>query len=119
MKIHSSENQDDICTNRYGKISYCRLSSTDDPQVALIGDSFAFSIYYGLDEYFKDRGKQLLLLWKGGCPPLLDVKIYTEKNGAELCNGEINIAINKIINSPNIKTVILMSNWHLYFVGNR
>lgn len=89
------------------------------PSVALIGDSHAGSIYYGIASEYLKRGKSLLLVTDGGCPPLYDVQFANEKQ-RQNCTSVIDPAFNYISSNPSVQTVVLsMLGGPAYIHGQR
>ncbi|MFN3611326.1 acyltransferase family protein [Tepidimonas sp.] len=74
------ENQDKGCLQsfrppvdpKYQGIIFCKQTSTASPDVLLIGDSHAVSLYPGLSEWLSQRGINLKHIGGSGTAPLLD-----------------------------------------------
>lgn len=119
IEWHDGDNQDNICQKYFGKIfNYCKLANDTMPTVALLGDSFANSYFYGLSEKLEKNGDHLVMLGAGGCPPIVDITSGFSGQG-DWCKSTSTIAIKQIINTPSIHTVILAANWHFYINGTR
>lgn len=119
LKWSDEDNFDTVCQKHFGKIySYCKLSNDAMPTVALIGDSFANSYFYGLSAQFGKSGDNLVMLGAGGCPPLIDITSGFSGQ-ADWCNSMSSDAIKQVSGMPSVHTVILAANWHLYINGTR
>jgi len=78
------------------------------PEVALLGDSHANHFYEGLQPALASDGTGLFAVGAGNCPPFPDVDIYLDqhvKHCSELFGG----ALDYVVNSPDIHSVILSS----------
>ncbi len=80
--------------------------ATKKPSVALIGDSHAGSLNYGIATEYLKRGRSLLLATEGGCPPLYDVQ-FADQNRSKACHSKIDITFDYILSNPTVQTVIL------------
>ncbi|MBM0107796.1 acyltransferase [Steroidobacter sp. S1-65] len=68
---------DRSCYARFGPaapINYCRSTSAEPPSILFIGDSRAHAIYEAAAPMFAAE-HSVMLLGRGGCPPLLHVRI--------------------------------------------
>lgn len=101
-----------VCAAGFGDASLPR----DDcaPQgatVALLGDSHAAHLRFGLAPYVESQGSRLLQLTKVSCPPLLG---YTRRNkfapnNLAECAAFQKSALDRIVRDPLIRTVVLGS----------
>lgn len=108
------------CHARYPESYYCMLEGKEPPTVALVGDSFANSLYYGLRDYYRARGQTLIQLGNGGCPPLLDIMSDpARQQGMNQCTERGNAYLLKLARDKRIGTILLAGNWHLYINGHR
>ncbi len=116
----NADNSDETCHKQFPGYEYCKISEDRKPTVALIGDSLANGYFPGLAEQFNAKGENLVMLGRGGCPPLLDVA-SGHSGGMDWCKGDENTsdALRSILKDKNIHTVILAANWHLYINGTR
>lgn len=95
--------------------TWCYQATTARPNIAVIGDSHARSLFPGLaDALEKRRVGNLLLI--GRCPALLDVKVRNSNSKDECLdlNGRI---IKLVASDPFIHTVVLVSRGPLYSTG--
>ncbi|WP_295458361.1 acyltransferase family protein [uncultured Thiodictyon sp.] len=119
VKWQDTDDADPVCRKRFGyHYKYCRLASDKSPSVALIGDSFANSYFPGLASEYNKLGDNLVMLGGSGCPPLIDI---TSGFAGEVdwCNSMGSNAIRVVAGRPDVRTVVLAANWHLYINGNR
>ncbi len=94
------------------------ISQTTQPDIVLVGDSHAHHFYPGLAEVMNETGKNLALISDAGCPPFLNVKSIHIGSGNDWCHAR-NDYLSEVRNDPNIDTVVLAANWHLYAKGYR
>ncbi|HEV2523913.1 MAG TPA: acyltransferase family protein [Gammaproteobacteria bacterium] len=119
IKWRDIDNSDSICQKQFEqKYNYCKLAKDETPSIALIGDSFANSYFQGLSEEFAKVGDNLVMLGTCGCPPLLDIKSGFAGQ-QDRCNAMNSNAIKAVAAMPNVHTIILAANWHLYINGTR
>ena len=108
------------CHSRYPEAYYCMLApDAAAPSVALLGDSYANALYYGLRDAYAKRRQTLVQLGNGGCPPLLDIASDYTRQGMNDCTARNNTYLRKIAADKSISTVVLAGNWHLYLIGRR
>lgn len=104
-----SLNRQSDCLNDFGKLGsegYCLRSGSAPITVALIGDSHANHLFYGLEAFYAKSGRGLINLGSGGCPPFFDLESRNVSVG-EVCQGKMNYALEYALNNPNIRTIIL------------
>lgn len=63
--------------------NYCRATSTQAPKIIFLGDSRAHALYEAMVPMLPDP---MLLLGRGGCPPLLNVRISGHAPNEEDCD---------------------------------
>ncbi|MBC7712843.1 MAG: acyltransferase [Rhizobacter sp.] len=98
-------------------LDYCMLAQkTKVPTVALIGDSHANALYFGLSPLFSNMNENLLLMGKGTCVPFSNVESGMV-GSPERCSKDINLAIDYALSSKEIKTIIITSRGPLYING--
>jgi peptidoglycan/LPS O-acetylase OafA/YrhL len=101
-------NSEARCVRRFGWDfrQYCLMSDPSlDPEIMLIGDSTANQLYYGLSTSLP-KGRNLLMLGRGGCPPLLGVT--TRLDDVDLRCEQVNDQWMRYATSTSsVKTVIL------------
>lgn len=102
---------------KLGMEGYCLRSSTAPISVALIGDSHANHLFYGLERFYSRLGQGLINLGSGGCPPFYDLESRNKKVG-EVCQGKMNYVLDYVVSSPSIKTVVLSGSSIQYTSGD-
>lgn len=104
-----TNNKTDDCINQYGGDQYCLITDINKPPTAaIIGDSHANHFYFGLNDYLKKTGGNLLLLGAGGCPPFLGVDRGKHPFFGNLnCFQRTNSLYQFVLNDSNIKTVFI------------
>ena len=97
-------------------IRYCSVSTSDKPNIALIGDSHSAALYNGLSEQLLSEGKGLVNL---GGRLFLDVATYPLGSNAEIeiYKGGIR-ATEFVAQEKSINTVILVSRGPFYLYDN-
>jgi peptidoglycan/LPS O-acetylase OafA/YrhL len=91
----------------------CHLGNEESPvSFAVIGDSHANSIAYGIDELSKQDNLHGVLLLRYTCPIASGIDVETNH-----CNDYQDLNISYVLNHPEIKTVFLISRWALYANG--
>lgn len=110
---HNGLDADDI---RNGE--ECRIGAMAvKPSIAVIGDSHAARITDALAESLVSVNLSAVTFNGSWCAPLRNFATNTPgKNG---CVGEINAALDQIVNRSEIRTVILFAQWANYTVGLR
>jgi peptidoglycan/LPS O-acetylase OafA/YrhL len=110
-----------LCLDYYGisdNIRYCRVSIYNGkrPHIALIGDSHAASLYYGLSNHLMKNKEGLLLI---GGRLFVDVATYPEGSQFEIdvYKGGI-LATNFVAKQREIDTVIMVSRGVGYIKSN-
>lgn len=83
------------------------------PSFALIGDSHAEAVKYGLKLAAISKGKSGVQYTKPGCRPIKGI----DKKGRKACLNFINTAIDDVINNNQIETVFLAGYWALAYHG--
>lgn len=83
---------------------FCMLSKDKKPEIALIGDSHAHSLYPGIAEQF--QASSVLLLGETACAPLLNTTSFPAR-GKNRCLKEFDETFKIISNTPSIKVVII------------
>ncbi len=115
---NKSYNSSKECLEKYPGDDYCNISNIlIPPDVAIIGDSHSNHFYWGLSEFYKKKGKNLLNMGAGGCPPLIGIDMsgpHTSPN----CYSRMNPIFNSILESNKIG-IVYISFWHAaYFANN-
>lgn len=111
------DRQDD-CTNYFQELGqqYCLRSGNKPPSVALIGDSHANHLFYGLANFYARSGQGLLNLGFRGCPPFYNLESWLQSD-EDMCKGRMNLLLDYILKEPGIKTVVLSGAWARYTSG--
>lgn len=90
------------------KMEYCRSFRTGAPDVLLIGDSHAGSLYRGLAPAYAQRSENLMNIGAPACVPFYDTESYARgMRGERDCKLIINRALDFATSSPSVRTVIL------------
>ncbi len=92
---------------------YGRKSIT--PTIALWGDSHSDAMVDGLGEWAEKRDQSLVHYYFSGCRPLVGTTRFG-KNSKKCYQYNFD-ALEKLLKSPDIKTVILMGRWVQYIKG--
>ncbi len=87
------------------------------PQIAIIGDSHAARISDALSERLDGAGKSAATFNASWCAPLM--RFSTDTPSKDGCTSFIGAAITRVIDDPEIKTVILFAEWANYTKGAR
>lgn len=115
---HSTE----YCQKIYAKnsvvpYSFCFAVSGETPEVAVIGDSHARHLMPGLIE---NSSKKFITLGMKATPAVFNIyEITAEPNKNKLYDQETMVtkALNHVLDTPSIKTVILASRWNLFLTA--
>lgn len=92
-----------------------------DNYILVWGDSHAAAVQKGLTSLFDEHGENALILWEGGCPPVLD--ILKEENGygeadTARCAAQTHYAREVMArDADKIKAVLLIGRWSYYTQG--
>lgn len=98
----------------------CPIGPKGDPKVLVWGDSHGRAFKEGLDKMAHERGTPGLLIWRGGCPPLIGVtKEERVSSAAEeaACAAAPDIIERGLAGTPSIDTVLLIGRWAYYETG--
>lgn len=105
-----TDNATPECIKKFGGggNAYCQIGDIGkEPTAILIGDSHAGHFFAGLNEYYKNKGENLLNMGAGGCPPVYDIEFGKSKiNSLPLECHHYRAAFNTLFDNPSIKTVI-------------
>ena len=96
----------DWCNDR--KASFCSYTG-DKPTFAIIGDSHARSLSYGLKEYIAAKGETLLTIGTGGCHLYLPSLYRDENKDYGVCEDELFDTIQGVSDDSDIHTVFITS----------
>ena len=101
-------------------IKICPIGPDGPPQVLVWGDSHARAFKEGLDLLADETNTAGLLIWRGGCPPLVDV-LKTERVSSLAEEAACATSSEKILqglkNAGSIETVLLIGRWAYYETG--
>ena len=99
-------------------MDYCRSSGAASPDVLLIGDSHAGSLYRGLAAAYEQRSQVLINLGEPGCVPFYDTETYLlGRRQVRDCRPIVNRMLAFATSSPSIRTVIFSLRGPKYMVG--
>ena len=105
-----------LCKNE-GESKGCRiLDPSDEPDVAVIGDSHAGHLASGLAEFYRQRNENVIIRLDAGCMPFYTIKIDGQKY-FDCFDNRINKALDFAITSNFIKTIILSGYGNLVLHG--
>ena len=92
---------------------YCRLSQATYPQYAIVGDSHAAQLYFGISQL--DSTHSWLLIGHNATPPLSQVQVITPDS--EIVNRErqMSYILGYLTSHDSIKTVVLAFYGNTYF----
>ena len=103
------------CLSRIGvpddRIRYCKITDSDYPEIALIGDSHAAALYEGLEPALVPTYASGLLMLGGAL--FVDVLVYNLLYGRAIAEGGL-IATKFVAENPKIKTVIISTRGPVY-----
>jgi peptidoglycan/LPS O-acetylase OafA/YrhL/lysophospholipase L1-like esterase len=93
------------------RINYCRTTSTSSPTILFLGDSRAQAIYEG-EVSLLQPDESVMLLGRGGCPPLLNVSIRGYDPNERDCDAVWRLFVD-YVQKANPKVVVLIGNGSL------
>jgi SGNH domain (fused to AT3 domains) len=108
------------CRTRVGsdKMSVCRSPGTGAPDVLLIGDSHAGSLYRGLAQAYVQRSQTVMNLGEPGCVPFYDTESYVLGMRQEKdCRPIVNRMLDFATSAPSVRTIILSTRGPMYMLG--
>jgi hypothetical protein len=108
--IRQGPRTDSLCVNSFpgakaGVVNYCKTTASSQPAVLFMGDSRSQAIYDGSVAVL-GRGYPLMLLGRGGCPPLLNVAIDSDSRERS-CNDSWNLLV-KYARQMQPKVIVLV-----------
>lgn len=101
-------------------IRICPIGPEGDPRVLVWGDSHGRAFKEGLDTLAHERETPGLLIWRGGCPPLIGVlKDESVSTPAEeaACAADSDRVQRGLAETPSIDTVLMIGRWAYYATG--
>ena len=107
---------DPECTAKYPSSQFCNITNINRPPDAIVfGDSHANHFYWGLSEYFKRNGGNLLNMGGGGCIPFFEIGGSAHPTLDFDCYTKMHDMYNFILHNKEIKTVFLSFHHSAYF----
>ena len=107
------------CLSRIGvpddRIRYCKITDSDYPEIALIGDSHAAALYEGLEPALVPTYASGLLMLGGRL--FVDVLVFNSPYERIVAEGGV-IATKFVAENPKIKTVIISTRGPVYMSRN-
>lgn len=108
--IRQGPRTDSLCLDSFpggktGVVNYCKTTGSSPPAVLFMGDSRSQAIYDGSVAVL-GRGNPLMLLGRGGCPPLLNVAIDSDSR-EKSCNDTWNLLV-KYVRQMQPRAVVLV-----------
>ncbi len=101
-------------------IEICAIGPDGPPEVLVWGDSHARAFKGGVDQAASDAGVPGLLIWRGGCPPLLgvmkDERVSTLAE-EQACAQSGDLVQTGLAQTPSIHSVLLIGRWAYYAEG--
>ena len=83
-------------------LGYCLQGSTRPPTAAILGDSHAYHVFYGVAPL--DTRREWLMAGNSSCPPLLGIHVKGPRTD---CKQMSATAIRAVADNPAIQTVVL------------
>ena len=105
----------------FAGVEVCPIGPEGDPKVLIWGDSHARAFKEGLERAAFESDTPALLIWRGGCPPLVGMDKFETASTRfenEACtdhNNRIAAAIDALPDS--FETVLLIGRWAYYVEG--
>lgn len=90
----------------------CVYGASVDPSYAVWGDSHGDSTIYGIGQVAAANAQSVLFLGSAGCPPIVVIRV--ESFG---CVDENALALQRLVESDTVRTVILVARWSVYVEG--
>lgn len=101
-------------------LEVCRIGPDGPPRVLVWGDSHVRAFREGLDLAAHEAGTPGLLIWRAGCPPLLNLRktesaaTPAQDKDCELANVQIGQSFGRI---DSLQSVLLIGRWGYYTSG--
>ena len=99
------------------QMRFCRMAGQGPPDVVLIGDSHAGSLYGGLAAAYAQHSHVLMNLGEAGCVPFYDTESYTRGRQRADCRPLVNRMLDFAASSPSVRTIILSARGPLNMTG--
>jgi peptidoglycan/LPS O-acetylase OafA/YrhL len=111
----NKEQKDLNCESLLGslasQIEFCRLSNFRDPTILLIGDSQAWQLFFGLQQFYKSGNETILSINQGACPGFLG---FSYRSDFLSCQSVISKSIDLAMNHKSIHTIIISGSLYNY-----
>ena len=109
--------------SQLGDIRYCTIGdfNFESPYVLVWGDSHAGAFFEGLEASLNDKNIPALVIWEGGCPPVLGIKKDETAASAiedEKCHSRNQLVRELISNNGNIQSIVMIGRWSYYYNGS-
>lgn len=106
-------------TEIYRNLNVCHIGENNEgqPSFAVWGDSHGEAILPGINISAKEYDRKGVYVGRGGCLPLLGAHQVVQ--GYESCANMANEFMLYLSEHPDIETVILISRWAIYAMGDR
>lgn len=106
----------EACNDDSGKHPPCQAGKAGPVTVALFGDSHAEALLPAVDTLMNAAGRRAVLLARPDCPPADNVGVMPNRDAG--CVRFTHAAVNTLIGTPGIATVILAARWPLALEGS-
>ncbi len=118
-RIAQGPSRNPLCTNTFDNrnFNYCKSTSSAAPDVVFLGDSQAQAVYDGTVAVLGDT-YDMMLLGRGGCPPLLNVDVYSLGKESRNCHETWN-AFLEHVRSVKPRVVILVGQGSHHFEASK
>lgn len=114
--------RDDACEKKIRHIGadflYCRLSDVGGHEtVAILGDSHAHTVFYGLSKILAPHKINVILLGTGNCPPRIGAMVNEPEKDQKRCIDNNRRMFDYVIKDESITKIILAERGPLYITG--
>ena len=100
------------------RLGYCRIRGAGTPDVLLIGDSHAGTLYGGLAPAYEQRSRTLMVVGEPGCVPFYDTESYDlGERRVKDCRPALDRMLNFATSSRSVRTIILSWRGPMYMSG--
>jgi peptidoglycan/LPS O-acetylase OafA/YrhL len=109
--LHAGPRRDALCPTRFDSkapINYCRTTSEQPPSILFIGDSRAHAIYEVAAPLLAPANS-VMLLGRGGCPPMLNVRLSGYDPNEQECQ-EVWETFVQYVHRTRPKVVVVIGN---------
>lgn len=94
----------------------CILNQTQPQEIALWGDSHAFELSQELGSAMNEQNRAVRILAHSLCPPIVGIDQSARFDGCTKFNEAVRTYL---LANDDIKTVVMLARWSLYFEGTR